>query len=224
MRANINNKKNKNNGKKPQGRRPIVVSAQPWITNTKLTFPNAGIPRLVSPRYIIVSLNMNVLSLYTIIDLMPVNQGVGDNNRLGRYCRIKNIMLDFELSTQNADIFTNTRYLLVQWVPQSINQVITAASILQTPSDIHSPYNVDAAESYTILYDSKNAQSGTASVPTPTGYLNVLKKFNSGFHKNQLYANATSSSFHKIYFMAISNSSLAPFPVIAGNSTINFFT
>jgi hypothetical protein len=194
------------------------------ITERKGLIMNAGIPRPMSPRYVYAQLDGNVVSSWTIVDITPIFPGSGDTNRTGRYVRLQDIHLLFSVNAQNADIFTNTRIVLFQWVPQSFNQPVNMGSVFETNNYIYSPYNVDAAESYTILWDTFAAQSGTGSNPTPSGNLVYNKLFTRGFHRDQLYGAVTAGSFHKIYFAYLSNSALIPFPALSGVSTVRFNT
>jgi len=223
-------KRIKKNGKNKLTRgRPklpaLEVSRSPnFHAGSKDILSRRVMPFMSSERYIETQLDGNVVSTWTLIDITPITQGSGDTNRQGRYARIDEMEMLFSLNAQNADIFTNTRIMLIQWKPQSINQLINMANVMQTNNYIYSPVNADGIEAFTILYDSFEAQSGTGSAPTQTGNEAFRVVCRAGFVKNQLYAQASSSSFNKIYFCYISDSALIPFPALKGVSTVTFFT
>jgi hypothetical protein len=217
-------KKNKrNNNRSNRNNNGNVV---PYYNNQKQIIANAGFPRvmLTSPRYIEVDIGMNVVGSWTIIDLLPVTQGIGDSNRLGQMIRVHDIDIIGSLNAQNADIFTDTRLVLFQWTHQSALLPPNMANVMQDVNSFYSPYNRDACKCYTILSDIKFTQSGTGSNPSPSGNLLYLVKLFKNFVKNIIMANATSSGFDKFYLAGISTSSLIPFPRLEGRCMIRFAT
>jgi len=222
--------KNKTNNNKRRNRQPrqLNTTSAPNTTHDQLAnlqMPYRKIPKLLDPRYIDTNLGMSVTSVWTNVDITPVVQGAGDNNRTGRYTRLTNAELQFTVEAINADVFTAVRFLVVQWEPQSNNQVFTMSAVMQIINDVNSFYNVDASEGVRIIHDEKLTLTGTASVPTTSGYQTKVLKLNlSKAKRNQLYAQGTTSSFNKLFFVAISNSSVAPFPNIVGYSRVYFNT
>jgi len=218
-------KNKKVRGTRPIGRPPMELSRSPnFHAGVKDILASRPIPILSSDRYIEFQLDGNEVGSWTLVDVTPIAQGTGDTNRQGRYARLDRMQFLFSFNAQNADIFTNTRVMIIQWFPQSLNQLINMANVMQTNNYVYSPINADGAEAFKVLYDSFEAMSGTGSNPTPTGNQAIRIILNRGFKKNQLYAQGSTSSFNKIYFCYISDSSLLPFPNLKGVSTVTFFT
>jgi hypothetical protein len=199
-----------------------VSTAMNGYANFKSIMANEKGPKFYEGKYIETQLDGNVVGNWTIVDCTAIAQGTGDTNRIGRWVRLKQLQFNFSLNAQNADIFTNTRIVILQWRPQSNNQVINMANVFQTNNYVFSPYNADGIQGFHVLYDSFSAQSGTGSAPTVSGNLAFDIVINSGFIKNLLFAALTTSSFNKIYFCYISDSSLIPFPSFKGVAPIGF--
>jgi hypothetical protein len=227
MQRRRNNNNNKKRNKLTRVRRPatLVTARNNYAQSAVMVNPTTRIPRMIDPRYIDINLGMSVVSLWTLVDMTPVTQGVGDTQRLGRYTRLNRAELQFTIDAQNADVFTTVRFLVVQWVPQSSNQPFTMNEVLQLANDVNSFYNVDAGSGYKILHDEKLAMSGTITNPTISGFQTIYRRVNlRRANKNQLYAIGTVTSFNKLFFVAISNSNISPFPAIVGYSRVYFST
>jgi len=202
----------------------LLAENTPYSHSCPFRQPTIRVPYMKSPRYIDVDISLNsVISNWSIVDMTPITQGAGNSNRVGPYARIMRVEVGFQMLAINADIFTATRFMIIQWLPQSNNQAFTMSEVMQTNNSLNSFTNFDASAGFSVLEDHKITQAGTPSAPTATGYLSYdfvvdLRRC----MRNQLYATNTTSSFGKLFFVAISNSSVAPFPSIQGISRTYF--
>jgi len=121
--------------------------------------------------------------------------------------------------------FTAVRFMVVQQLPNSGLLTFTMTNVMQISNDVNSFYNVDLASNFRILHDEVLAMSGVAASPTPSGYQSIYRKVNlKDAVKNLLFNNAATTCSGKVFFVALGNSLIAPFPNLIGYSRVYFLT
>jgi len=155
-----------------------------------------------------------VFSTPTITLLSGITQGPGVSQRVGDAVKLESLTLWWDAVTQNADIFSGTVFAIIQYLENSIVGPPTALILLEYPGNVLTPFNWSNSPLYRVLYQRGLFQSGTAAVPTNSGYqgdLGVTIPLNSAkpFIK---YAPASIQGFGNIYLITYSNSLLAPTP------------
>jgi hypothetical protein len=158
--------------------------------------------------------NIPIFSTPTIQLVTGVTQGVGVTQRIGDAIKLESLTFWWDCSTQNADIFSGVVIVFFQYLENAIVGPPTAAVLLEYPGNVLSPFNWSNSPIYRVLYQRGLFQSGTASVPTSSGYqgdLGVNIPLNSAkpFVK---YAPGSIQGFGNIYLMVYSNSIIAPTP------------
>jgi len=160
----------------------------------------------------------------TITALSNMAQGVGVRQRTGDDVLHKSISLTYQLVQLNADIYSDTRIIVFEWMPNTGLLVPVLADILDNTAAIglYSHYTWDLRDQYKILYDKIHSLSGLTTAPTANSNVNVLN------HKIRLpkvkaeYATAATTGSKQIYSLWISDSAIAPFPVISWTSRYNY--
>lgn len=157
--------------------------------------------------------------------LSNVTQGTLDNNRIGD--KLKFVSMKGKFTWTVGDNNNLCRVIVFQWHPDnSVTVPVTsgAGGILQSggANAPYSNYEHDTGSLFTVLYDSTvNLWEQIAATP---GSMTAFKQFrikqtrrNRRFFKTTLkFDAATTTGPDQIYLLAVSDSSVAPNPVLYG--------
>jgi len=160
----------------------------------------------------------------TLIPLSNMAQGVGRSQRVGDSASLIGLNMTYEIVQLNADIYSDTRVIIFQWFPNTALLVPVLADILQNTAAIglYSQYNWENRDQYRILYDRLHSQSGLATAPTSTSNESVLNRRVGVQRKLMEFAIASTTGSNQLYVLWISDSSIAPFPIINFTSRVKF--
>jgi hypothetical protein len=161
----------------------------------------------------------------TLFQLSTVPQGVAQTQRVGDFIKPLKLIFNFSLYTVNADIITTIRLIFFRWVPSTALVLPVLADILEAPasSNVLSHFNYQLQQNYSVLSDRQFQAAGIVTSPCnssnfggtgleiPLGS-NPELEFNLG---------ATTSTNH-LYLLAISDSALAPFPLLNFSSRLYY--
>jgi hypothetical protein len=155
----------------------------------------------------------------TITDLTNIGQGSDIADRVGDAVRIRKLTFNYEVSTQNADIYNSVRCIIFQWkintnlASPTINDIMENASAFTTLS----PYDWHMSDQFVIIYDKLSWLSGTASNPCSSGFQGRMGiiPLNVPYFRDRIEFNtgATTGS-QKLYCLFYSDSAASPFPVV----------
>jgi len=166
---------------------------------------------------------VSAISIGTVLaGICNIPQGITVNQRTGDTVFWKELYVNYELATQNADIYNTSRVIIFQWHPNSALTVPVVTDILQVAS-VQSMYDWQYSNLFTILHDKVYFQSGTASNPTASGNVGYfgpisLKKA----VKRAEFANGAAQGSQQFYILLISDSSVAPFPTFSATTRITY--
>lgn len=166
---------------------------------------------------------INVSTVGTIVALCPIAQGVTVNQRTGDTVDWRSLHINYDVVTQNADIVNNTRVILFQWHVNTILAAPVMTDILQTVS-VYSMYDWQFSNQYTILYDRVHLQSGIATAPASSGNQGYFGQipFRKGCKLQGQFNPALNSGSHQFYLLVISDSLIAPFPLLNVTTRVVF--
>jgi len=160
----------------------------------------------------------------TFFGLVGIPQGVAQSQRVGDFIQPLRLLFNFSLYTANTDIITTVRLIFIRWRPSDIVAPVIA-NILETPAsaNVLSHFNFQLQESYDVLWDRYFSASGLATAPTVASnfggnHLNIPLKKNPEID----FGLGLQSSVNAIYLIAISDSSLAPFPQLNFNARLYY--
>lgn len=234
MRGTKNNLNNRQKGRKKQPKnlgdhRIVLNNKNECETQSPYNYSNMNnaaqpwrVPFGTQIKYFDTNLSMTVVGNWTIVDITGMTQGPGVIQRIGNLVQLHEITLNFLIDAQNTDVFTAVRFAVVQWVPESDLVSITGGSVYETNNDVTSFANWDKTRNYRILKDVRIAMSGTSGGPTIAGYQTF--SFDVPIRKaaRTLTFNGATDACNKVYFMALGNSALAPFPNLTGRARLLF--
>jgi hypothetical protein len=152
--------------------------------------------------------------------LCPIVPGVTANDRTGDTVFWNNILINYTVATQNADVFNIVRLIIFQWHPNSSLVVPIVTDILQT-ANVYAMYDWQFSNQSTILYDRVHCMSGTAGAPSDSGFQGYFGSISLGqsVRKAEYVPLATLGS-EQFYILAISDSLIVPFPFMNINTRI----
>jgi len=144
--------------------------------------------------------------------LCPITQGTSASQRTGDTVYWQNLLINYSVSTQNADIFNLARIIIFQWHPNSALVVPIVTDILQT-TNIYSMYDWQFANQSTIIYDRVHMLSGVAASPCDSG----LQGFYGSVHladsvRKAEFSAGSALGSEQFYILLISDSVIIPFP------------
>jgi len=160
----------------------------------------------------------------TITTLSNPPQGVGVRQRVGDDIELRSLRLNYQIVQLNADIYSDSRIIIFRWYPNTGLASPSLASILDNTAAIglYSQYSWDTRDQYKILYDRTHSMSGTTAAPTSNSTISVmLHKVHVANLKIQFAAGATTGS-NQIFALWISDSVIAPFPLISWSTRLRF--
>jgi len=153
--------------------------------------------------------------------MCPIPQGVTVNQRTGDTVFWRSLHINYDITTQNTDVFNTSRVIIFQWHPNTILVAPVVTDVLQTVT-LYSMYDWQFSNQFTILYDRVHFQSGTATNPAGSGnqgyYGNV--PFTKGFKVDAMYNAAAISASEQLFILVISDSLIAPFPVFTAQTRV----
>jgi hypothetical protein len=165
---------------------------------------------------------VSITSAGTLTSLLNVAQGNLVTNRDGDVGEYESFFFNFSVDAANADIFTRSRIILLQWHPNTVLVVPTIATILQTVTP-YSFYNFAESDQFTIVKDFMISSCGLATAPTSSSSMFVGGQIDiSAIKKRIQWAPAVNSGSNQLYILYISDSVIAPFPNLVYNSHIDF--
>lgn len=154
--------------------------------------------------------------------ICSIPQGITVNQRTGDTAFWKELSINYQLDTQNADIFTTTRVIVFQWHPNSLLIGPVVTDILQT-ANVRSMYDWQYSNQYRILYDKVHFQSGIAAAPDSSGNQGYFGPINiKSATKRAQFATASVAGSEQFYILLISDSLIAPFPNFTATTRITY--
>jgi hypothetical protein len=158
----------------------------------------------------------SVTSTGTIVDLTNIAQGVVVSDRVGDTINLRKFTVNYNVSTQNADIFNSVRILFFQWKPNTSLVAPTVADILENVGAFAtlSPYAWHFSSQYRVIYDRVHWMSGLATVPTIAGLQGHYGEIPKSYAKTLEFAPASVNGSNKVYVLSISDSAVLPFPIL----------
>jgi len=179
--------------------------------------PAASIITHIEPKYFdTLSLANNIGAGGTLFNLSIVPQGDAQSTRIGDFIHARKLVFNYSLYTANADIVTTIRLIFFRW--QSTQFALPViADILEAAasSNVLSHYNYQFQDNYKVLWEKQYQVAGTATNPTVTSSIGAtgLAIPLKGNNDIEFSLGATVGS-NQIYLLALSDSSLAPFPLL----------
>jgi hypothetical protein len=150
-----------------------------------------------------------------------VPEGVAASQRSGDV--ILQIYLDviMNLTAENADIYSTTRFLIIRWKPNNFEHTPTVSDLFQNlGSDaVYSTFRWAYRADFQVLYDEFIAQAGTATNPTNSGNITKHFRLKLGGIKQQFFNDSTYST-NSLWVVAVSDSAITPSPLL--NITTRF--
>jgi len=171
----------------------------------------------IEPKYFdFLSLANSVGAGATLFALGGIPQGNTQSERIGDFVRVTKLVLNYSLYIVNSDIVTTIRIILFRWIPATQLVLPVVGDILEAPSssNVLSHFNFQTQDNYEVLWEKQFRASGTTTAPTvnsnfgATGLTLPVGKF-----PNQEYNLGGVFGTGQLYFLAISDSALTPFPI-----------
>jgi hypothetical protein len=151
----------------------------------------------------------------TLSLLSGIPQGVAQSQRVGDQVELVSLEITYEVVQANTDIYSNTRVLIFQWFPNTILSVPALASILYNTAAIgpYSQYNWQLRDQYHVIYDKLMSQAGLSTAVASTTNMSILHHRLTNFRKTVKFSPAVTAASNNLFFLFMSDSSIAPFPV-----------
>lgn len=151
----------------------------------------------------------------------PTLQGGGDQNYIGT--QVKPTWITFRGFVEAGDTFDHVRIIVVQWNKGNgdfgdIRDILQFTGNVKAP---FSPYNVDQKHRFRVLYDKTlSVQSDTASgrIIAPIHFNIKTKQLKKIVYKDGAGTIETGG----IYMYAVSDSAVAPHPLLTGSGRTYF--
>jgi len=157
----------------------------------------------------------SVILTGTMGSLTSIAQGTTINQRVGDQIRLRGAYLNLTVTAANADITNQVRLLFFQWHPNLATGSPVIANILQTPTTngVLSHPNVQFQDQFTILFDRLFNLSGVTTAPTANSQHVIREQFILPRRPvvNFMAGSSTNAS-NTIWYLALSDSSIAPNP------------
>jgi len=153
----------------------------------------------------------------TLFPLSIVPQGSAQSTRVGDFIRTRRLVFNYSLYTVNSDIVTTVRLIFFRWHPSTALAFPVVANILESPvsSNVLSHYNFQLQEDYTVLWERQYNVAGTTTAPTVTSSIGATGQSVPLKGNNNIdFSLASTMGSNLIYLLAISDSSLTPFPLL----------
>jgi len=173
--------------------------------------------------YDVTSFSGSVSTVPSVTAVSNWPNGTGVNQRTGDCSFFRKMFLNYGIATQNADIYSTVRVMVVQWHPNTSLVVCAASSVLQNATNIFSMYDWNLSSQFTVLYDRIHFLSGLATAPTNSGYQGFSGEIDLSRGRKRIeFANGLTTGSEQIFIILLSDSSIAPYPVLTGWSRITF--
>ena len=172
-------------------------------------------------KFLDITVTTTATSTGSVTALATIPTGSGVRQRTGDTVRLLRMFINYDIDAINADVFTSTRVIIFQWLPNTtVGGLPTAANILQSVSTI-SMYHFQNANQYRILYDKVHFQAGITAAPTASGYQGYYGNVQLSSALKQLeFSEAVSTGSNQVFLLLVSNSLIAPFPNLALQSRV----
>jgi hypothetical protein len=157
----------------------------------------------------------NVTTTLTYFRFNVPSQGLAANQRLADNVNYVRHEVKFTLTTANVDIFNRVRLVLFIFRENDAFISPTTQSVLSDPTlqGVLSPLSYEHRNQYTLLYDELFNLTGTASAPTINSQIN--RNFTIRRKSTAQMDYGTTAGIGNIYLGYLSDSALAPFPVMS---------
>jgi len=220
-----NNRKNKNKKNVVKKKKLTMKNELPYVT-----YVNGGplpLKRKGMPTVKIFDNNLTTITpstTATIQGLFAPAQGVAITNRIGDIVYLRKMSVIYNCNAANADIFSQLRVVIFQWIPNNALIAPLATSIFQLAADhVYAMYDVNFQDQYRILYDKIHAFAGTSTNPsssvnqTYSGNISLSSAF-----KRCAFTLGGITNSNSIYLLTVSDSGIVPFPTLNFKSRICF--
>jgi hypothetical protein len=179
--------------------------------------PVRSVIKSIEPKYFdFLSLANSIGAGATLFGVGGVPQGSAQSNRIGDFISVRRLYLNYSLYIANADIVTTVRIILFRWIPNSGLLLPTVAALLEAPSssNVLSHYNFQNQQNYEVMWEKQFRAVGTATNPTTASNFGATGlSLPVGRNPDQEYGLGATSGSNQLFFLAISDSALTPFPI-----------
>jgi len=191
------------------------------IVNTMRIYGNGRQPRQLTtqPAFKYVDTfgsNINIMSTGTVLPgLVQVAQGTGVSARVGNRVYAEKLFLNFNIVQANTDITSQVRIMIWQWHPNSSFFTPTVLDFLETVNDVQSMYNWEFSDQADPIFDQIYFLAGTATNPTTSSHAGFYGEIPLNRARKTLeFTGASALGANQFYLLVISDSLVAPFPVL----------
>jgi len=160
--------------------------------------------------------NFSVTAVGTVLPgLVNITQGSGVSQRVGNRIYLDSAYWNFNIVQANTDINAQVRVIIFQFIPNSSFLTPVVLDILETVNDCQSMYNWEFSNQYKIIDDLVFFQSGLATAPTTStnvgyyGTVDITRAI-----KTLEFTAAGPLGSNQLYMLVISDSLVAPFPIL----------
>jgi hypothetical protein len=161
----------------------------------------------------------------TPVTAVSMAQGVAVNQRVGDTIYLDRLYLNYSINAANTDIFSSCRIIVFQWHPNTaISGAPAITSILQNVAlnGMYNFYDWNLSNQYIILYDRVHSLAGTAAAPTSSSNQNWYGEISLQCPRKVEFQAASMSGSNTLWVTAISDSAIAPFPVLSFTTRITY--
>lgn len=197
-----------------------MINSMKVTANGQQPLTKRGAPQI---KFVDVGYNVNVTSVGTVLaGICNIPQGVTVNQRTGDTVFWRSLYINYDITTQNSDIWNSSRVIIFQWHPNSALLVPNVTDVLQT-ANMYSMYDWQFSNQYTIMYDIMHFQSGLATAPTASGNQGHFGPISIRKAKSRAdFAAGVATGSEQFYILVISDSLIAPFPVFTATTRVTY--
>jgi len=182
--------------------------------------------RMTEPKYLdTLSIANSIGSGGTLFQLTTIPQGDGQSTRVGDFSKIRKLLFNFTLYIVNSDIITTVRLIFFRWVVSTAISSPSIANILEAPasSNVLSHFNFQLQDNYHVLWEKQFQGSGITTSPTDNSNFGATGlQIPLGSSPEIEFALGAASGTNHLYLLAVSDSALAPFPLLNFSSRVYF--
>jgi len=160
----------------------------------------------------------------TLANQTLIPQGVGNSQRVSDEVYLRRLLFTWQVVQLNTDIYGDVRIILFQWHPNTAIATPTLASILQntTGNGLWTAYNWQERDQYTVIYDEVVSAAGLATAPTASSNQRALNIRLTPPRRKMVFALASTAASNSVWLLQVSDSAIAPFPVMTYNLRIEY--
>jgi hypothetical protein len=160
--------------------------------------------------------NVNIMATGTVLPgLIQVAVGPGVSQRVGNRIYIEKMFFNYNIVQVNTDVTSQCRVIVFQWRPSSTLVMPLVPDVLETVNDVQSMYNWELSDQYKIIHDQVYFLSGIAASLTTSSHVGYYGEIDlSSAVKTLEFTGASALGSQQLYFLIISDSLVAPFPVM----------